>query len=110
MGAIEDEAHTIPQIARRMGITRQGVQRVADELVREDLADLTDNPDHRRSPLLTLTAGGRRTLAQINRSQAAWSSEVAATFEYPDLEDAVRMLKAATRRLRDLEGWRGFKS
>jgi DNA-binding MarR family transcriptional regulator len=35
---------TVPSIARRLGITRQSVQRVADELVAEGLASFQPNP------------------------------------------------------------------
>jgi DNA-binding MarR family transcriptional regulator len=35
LGAIEDEAMTVPAIARRMGLTRQAVQRTVDVLADE---------------------------------------------------------------------------
>lgn len=57
---------TVPQVARRLGVSRQNVQRIVDELRREQLLQLTDNPDHKTSPLLELTAAGRDHLARIN--------------------------------------------
>ncbi|MGW7366062.1 MarR family winged helix-turn-helix transcriptional regulator [Streptomyces sp. NPDC054841] len=56
---------TVAQAARRLGIARQGVQRVANDLVREELAVFRPNPDHRASPLLTLTPAGQQTLERI---------------------------------------------
>lgn len=49
---------TVPQIARRMGMTRQGVQRVANLLVDEGHAHFVQNPDHVSSMLLKLTVSG----------------------------------------------------
>jgi len=62
------EALTVPQVARRLGVSRQNVQRVGNELVAEGLAELVPNPDHRTSPLVRLTAEGSRVLAAINRA------------------------------------------
>jgi DNA-binding MarR family transcriptional regulator len=57
---------TVPQIARRLGTSRQNVQRVTNDLIDADLVELAANPDHRTSPLVQLTAAGERTLAAIN--------------------------------------------
>lgn len=57
---------TVPQVARRLGVSRQNVQRIVDELRQERLLQLTDNPDHKTSPLLELTDAGRDHLARIN--------------------------------------------
>ena len=51
--------------ADRLGTSRQAVQRNANELVDESLAAFDDNPRHRRSPFLRLTADGRATLDAI---------------------------------------------
>jgi DNA-binding MarR family transcriptional regulator len=58
---------TVAMIARRLGLTRQSVQRVADMLVDEGLATYDPNPDHQRSPLLTLTPTGHDALDAINQ-------------------------------------------
>lgn len=100
LGGIDEAPRTVPQIARRMGVTRQAVQRVADQLVKDGLADFDDNPDHRRSSLLTLTTRGGRVLSRINAAQAGWSNAVAETLALEDLRAAIRTIKAATNRLR----------
>ena len=46
------DVRTVPQIARRMGRPRQAVQRIANQLVEDGLAEFVDNPDHRGSPIL----------------------------------------------------------
>src|SRR5215468_4707243 len=51
---------TVPQIARRMGLTRQAVQASVNRLLAEALAEARGNLDHRRSPLIALTEQGSR--------------------------------------------------
>ncbi|TCN32249.1 DNA-binding MarR family transcriptional regulator [Kribbella orskensis] len=65
MSVLSDQAFTVPAIARRLGLTRQSVQRVADELVDDGVVKRSGNPDHQRSPLLALTTDGRETLRKI---------------------------------------------
>jgi DNA-binding MarR family transcriptional regulator len=57
---------SVAMIARRLGLARQSVQRVADEIVAKDLASFEPNPDHQRSPLLILTDDGQKVLDTIN--------------------------------------------
>ncbi len=58
---------SVAMIARRLGLARQSVQRVADAIVvADDLATFEPNPDHQRSPLLTLTDAGQHALEQNN--------------------------------------------
>ncbi len=59
LSVLSDGPRTVSQAARRLGIARQAVQRVAGELAREGLLAASDNPDHRTSPLFALTALGR---------------------------------------------------
>jgi len=62
---------TVPAIARRLGLTRQGVQRVADDLLAARLLKASPNPDHVRSPLLTLTDRGQPVLEQLTQCSDA---------------------------------------
>lgn len=57
---------SVAMIARRLGLARQSVQRVADAIVAEGLATFEPNPDHQRSPLLILTETGQTALDTIN--------------------------------------------
>jgi DNA-binding MarR family transcriptional regulator len=68
---------TVPSIARRLGITRQSVQPVADELAREGLASFQPNPDHSRSPLLVLTSRGAEILDRLNQTAGRKNVELA---------------------------------
>lgn len=65
MSAASADPRTVPQIARRLGVTRQNVQRIANLLVEENWASFEDNPDHRGSPFLILNKRGQAALAKI---------------------------------------------
>ena len=95
MGAAWGDRRTVAQIARRMGLARQSVQRIADLLVAEGLAQFVGNPDHARSQILELTPRGIAVVAAINQAQIRWSNDLAR-----DLSP--RQLKAATAMLRQL--------
>jgi DNA-binding MarR family transcriptional regulator len=65
MFVVSETPLTVPQAARRLGTSRQNIQRVAHELVTDNILQTRTNPDHRRSVLLNLTAEGRRVLDRI---------------------------------------------
>lgn len=67
LSVLSDHPRTVSAAARRLGLTRQSVQRVVDALVAEGLLALEVNPDHTRAPLVALTATGRDTLAAVVR-------------------------------------------
>src|SRR6185312_5748851 len=77
MSAASADLRTVPQIARRLGVTRQNVQRIADLLVAEGSASFENNPDHRSSPFLVLSKRGQAALAQLTK--VAGSSHAALT-------------------------------
>ena len=70
---------TVPDIARRLGLQRQSVQRVADELVADGLARYEDNPRHRRSRFLVTTAAGKSALAAIQSAHRDWVANLETT-------------------------------
>lgn len=70
MSAASTASLTVAQIARRLGVTRQNVQRIADLLVNEGWATYEPNPDHRGSPHLVLTKRGQTGLVQLNKVAA----------------------------------------
>jgi len=79
LGAItlEGRALTVAQIARRMGLSRQAVQRVANDLAGAGMIEFTDNPDHKRARLASLTAAGSDACAEADARQVAWVNRLA---------------------------------
>src|SRR6266508_1124561 len=97
--ALADRALTVPQIARRMGLTRQSVHATVNRLVRDGLTELAPNTDHRRSQLVRLTEGGRAKYSVIDRRQAEWVNRLAGKIGRSDLETAGRVIDELSRRL-----------
>src|SRR5260370_7647257 len=63
---------TVPQIARRMGLTRQAVQASVNRLLAEALVEARGNLDHRRSPLIPLTQRGSQRDAAVDQRPVHW--------------------------------------
>jgi DNA-binding MarR family transcriptional regulator len=97
IGGILDEPRTVADIARRMGMTRQGVQRVADLLVARRLAEYRPNPAHRRANLLACTDAGHWAIRRIALAQRPWADSIAARIGSDDLRHTL----ATMRRLID---------
>jgi DNA-binding MarR family transcriptional regulator len=80
-------------VARRLGITRQAVQRIAGLLQTGKLITIEPNPDHERSSLLRLTDLGRDALVSITEEARRWHGRVAAEVAPDDLAITRRVLR-----------------
>ena len=88
---------TVPQIAQMRPTSRQRMQRLADALEAEGLAEFIDNPRHRRSKLVRLTSkGGVRY-----RELSARLLEIASTVGAGLSERDIRRTMEIVRRLSD---------
>lgn len=65
LSAVSEEPCSAAGAARRLGLTRQSVQRVVDDLRGEALVTVTPDPRDRRAPLVSPTAAGRQVLAAL---------------------------------------------
>ena len=90
--AVQDAPATVAQIARQLHLARQGVQRLADVLVRDGLAVYEPNPEHRRAKLLRLTPQGRSTLRTVQAAQKTWADALGAELGEADLRHASAVL------------------
>jgi DNA-binding MarR family transcriptional regulator len=93
LGGVVDEPRSVADIARRMGITRQGVQRVADLLVERGLAEYRPNPAHRRAKLLALTDAGSWAIRQIALVQRPWADQIARELGADNLHQALLTMR-----------------
>ncbi|MGH3030436.1 MAG: MarR family winged helix-turn-helix transcriptional regulator [Gaiellaceae bacterium] len=97
--ALAERPLTVPQIARRMGLTRQSVHVTVKRLVDDGLLELAPNTDHRRSQLVCLTGGGRAAYAAMDARQAAWVNRIADGIGRAELQTTARVLDELCRRL-----------
>ncbi len=101
MSVLSDDDVTVPAIARRLGVTRQAVQRVADQLVGSGHVEAQENPSHRSSPVMHLTDLGHRTLRDLWEA----SDEPRAQITRGVSADELRAASATLQKLLD-----GFKT
>lgn len=99
LGAACEAERTVPQIARRMGLTRQSVQRIANILVDEKLLDFAPNVDHARSPLVVPTPKGRRLEQEMKAAADRWANDVAKGMRVRELESALETVREIQKRL-----------
>src|ERR1700730_7162077 len=63
----------VAHIARNMGLARQTVQRLANDLEREGFVRFAANPHHQRAKLVLLTARGQSAYAAAMERQKPWA-------------------------------------
>ena len=107
--ALAERPLTVPQIARRMGLTRQSVHTTVRRLVDDGLLELALNADHRRSQLVGLTERGRAAYAAIDARQADWVDRLADGIPQSELDTAAQVLDELGRRLEAASGRRGAR-
>ena len=83
---------TVPQVARRLGLTRQSVQRVIDQLFAEGLVTWGRNPDHKTSPLLRLSDAGEDLAELLEDSAQAATRDVLRHMEAGELTQLSHLL------------------
>ncbi len=99
LGAVNQGAFTVSQIARNMGLRRQSVQRTVDLLASEGLLELAPNPHHRRAKLVLLTASGEAKLHEVFTGHIAFANQLGTEFSARDLRKAVGAMRALRDRI-----------
>ena len=97
--AMAAEPRTVAQIARAMGLTRQAVQRLVDELEAEDVVRRVDHPESRRARPVEVTARGRSLFDEMVRRQRPWAARIGAGIPETRLRTALDVLRLIRARL-----------
>jgi DNA-binding MarR family transcriptional regulator len=93
-------AQTVPQIARSRPVSRQHIQKLANEMIADGTIELVDNPAHRRSKLLRLTPKGERVFQEIADRIAREAEDLALSMEIEELQVAVKVLRKLGEKLK----------
>ena len=99
LGAIQKAPIPMAQIARNMGLSRQGVRRSTNVLIEKGLVRFEDNPDHKRARLVVPTGKGRKALDQLEKIQIVWANAVSKEFSTVELKKVVHTMKALSEKL-----------
>ena len=99
LGALHESSATVAEIARRMGLTRQNVQRIANCLAKDGFVTTSDNPAHRRAKLYSLTPYGRTVTEEVAHRQAEWANKIADGVDLNEIVEAVSLMALLKKRL-----------
>jgi DNA-binding MarR family transcriptional regulator len=91
--AMHEGPPTVADIGRVMGMTRQGVQRVVDDLERAGLVRRVSNPAHKRARPVAMTESGLAAYRAITSRQVPWANQCARGLGAAPLQRLVRGLK-----------------
>jgi DNA-binding MarR family transcriptional regulator len=93
LGGVLDQPRSVAEIGRLMGMTRQGVQRVADLLVARHLAEYRPNPAHQRAKLLACTEAGYWAIRRIGLVQRPFAERIGAEVGAEELRAALKAMR-----------------
>jgi len=91
--ALEPQRQTVSDIARKMGLTRQSVLHVVNELQATGYLALAPNPAHKRAHHVTLTPEGARLYAQIMDLYVPHANELSVTLRPGAVRKATAVLR-----------------
>lgn len=106
LGAIVllDEPAPVVRIADAMGLARQSVQRLVDEMERAGILAFRPNPHHKRAKLVVLTEEGRALYGAAAKLQKPWAAALAAGIDSAALQSATAALAQLRARLEQSPG------
>src|SRR5262245_43445307 len=107
--ALQPAPAPVVRIADTMGLTRQSVQRIVDDLKKEGVVAFYPNPHHKRAKLVTLTHKGSALYEAAMRLQKGWATALCVDLDCNKLLTSLRLLKELNQRLEGLTG-KGGKS
>ncbi len=90
---------TVSELSRHMGLTRQAVQRLADDMARDGLVEFVENPSDARAMHLLLTEAGKATYHEALEREWQWTNAIAADFAVEQIDSTVALLEAITQKM-----------
>jgi len=105
--AMDSGALTIPQIAKRMGLSRQAVLKQIRLLADDGLVLSQVNQAHKRSDLWGLTLGGHAAYESIMASQRRLVGQWSKGLTYSELVESTRVLEMLLQSIQQAAGTSG---
>lgn len=101
LGAIGLSSTALPvsHIARNMGLSRQAVQRLVNDLATQELVQFAPNPHHQRAKLVLITGKGKKAFNAAMQRQAPWAKKLSIGLSTAEIETAFRVARTLRNRL-----------
>ena len=90
---------SVSKLAAMRPVSRQFVQRLVDELLAGGWVEGIANPQHKRSPLICLTAKGSAAIAAMHTAEEPYLIALGEGLDPDDLAAAARILSAVAERI-----------
>lgn len=84
---------TVSDLGRSLGHPRQVIQRTANDLVTAGLLGFADNPRHKRSPILRMTAAGEDVKRVADERAKTVAEAIGTRLDNAECEQAAALLK-----------------
>ena len=103
LGAIDASPVPLPiaHVARNMGLSRQAVQRLANEMEKDGLVRFAPNPHHERAKFVVMTDQGMAAFRSAIAKQRQWAQRLAEGLSCDSIGDAARVLRALRQKLEE---------
>ncbi|MGC3939901.1 MarR family winged helix-turn-helix transcriptional regulator [Roseobacter sp. EG26] len=101
LGAIAyaEQPESVAWHARAMGVHRQGVQRIVNELEKEGVLEFQLNPNHKRAHLVALTPKGQKLFDEAIAIQIPWVNDLARGLSSDDIATTQEIIALLKKRL-----------
>ncbi|QFT34225.1 MarR family protein [Labrenzia sp. THAF82] len=84
-----------------MGVHRQGVQRIVNELEKEGIVAFQPNPHHKRAHLVVLTSKGQALFEAAIALQVPWVNDLSKDLSLTDIATAQQVISQMTKHIED---------
>jgi DNA-binding MarR family transcriptional regulator len=90
---------TVSELARHLGVSRQAIQRLADDMVSDGMVEFVKNPGDARAMHLLLTEAGRARYDEAQECEWQWTNAIAADFDAEQIVRTVALLEAIMQKM-----------
>ena len=97
--AYAEQHQTVAWHARSMGVHRQGIQRIVNELLKDDVVEFQPNPHHKKAHLVAFTPRGKKLFDAAIALQIPWVNELSDNLEVKDIETTINVITQLKTRL-----------
>ncbi|MBL8186424.1 MAG: winged helix-turn-helix transcriptional regulator, partial [Acidobacteria bacterium] len=96
---------TVPQMARDRSVSRQNVQMLVNQLAENGYVEFVENPAHKRSPFVRLTAAGKKAVEAMDRREDRLISKTGVGVSDDQMREAAETL-SRVRSFFESEKWK----